>query len=593
MEMRFEEPREDDNEGNGSSSHHKTGPAQAQIARPDLDNLPSIAAQTHLDAPKGVFMAPPMMEEVILAHRELQMILKPARKTGRGHKDPELDSFFKARLEGMKQFMWTYINPKSGATGQWAAASLQMANNLEKGPSHTKKLRNWTRAFIADRENLPVNPYGAWNESMIDKDPEIAQSIHAHLQSRGKFVKAMDLVNFLDTPEMRERSGLKKRINISTAQQWMKKLDYQWTYDPKGQYVDGHEREDVVEYRQKVFLPRWANIQARTHDWSKGLPDPLPHERKTVVWFHDESTFYANDRRVARWVHESEDPKPYAKGEGASQMVADLVSADYGWLRSPDGTQEARVLFKAGKNREGYFTSEDVLKQVEKAIGILKTHYPDDDHVLIYDNATTHLKRASGALSARCMPKFTSKPESNWLVEVNAQDANGKPIYTPDGKLLKAKIQMDDATLPDGTNQPLYFPPGHEKAGLFKGMEIILQERGLHAESQLKAQCNKKFDCPNNGRTNCCCRRTLYNQPDFIQVDSLLESYCRSCRVEIIFLPKFHCELNFIEQCWGFAKRIYRHYPASSKEADLEQNMLSALESVPIDSMRRLSQYSL
>ena len=83
---------------------------------------------------------------------------------------------------------------------------------------------------------------------MIDKGPEITQSIHAHLQSKGKFVKAMDLVDFMDTPEMREHSGLKKQIDISTAQWWMKKLDYRWTYDPKGQYVDGHEREDVVEY---------------------------------------------------------------------------------------------------------------------------------------------------------------------------------------------------------------------------------------------------------------------------------------------------------------------------------------------------------
>ena len=145
-------------------------------------------------------------------------ILKPPRKTGRGHKDPELDNLFRGRLEGMRQFMWTYINPQSGATGQWKAASLKTANNLEKGDSHTKKLRSWTRAFIADCENLPVNPYGAWNESVISKDSEIAQIIHAHLQSKGKFVKAMDLVNFMDTPEMWERSGLKKRIVISTAQ---------------------------------------------------------------------------------------------------------------------------------------------------------------------------------------------------------------------------------------------------------------------------------------------------------------------------------------------------------------------------------------
>jgi hypothetical protein len=129
----------------------------------------------------------------------------------------------------------------------------------------------------------------------------------------------------------------------------MKKLNYCWTYDPKGQYVDGHEREDVVAYRQNIFLPRWANIKAQTHDWLNGQPDPLLHERKIVVWFHDESTFYANDRRVAQWAHKSKAAKPYAKGEGASQMVADLVSADYGWLRSPDGEEEAWVLFKEGK----------------------------------------------------------------------------------------------------------------------------------------------------------------------------------------------------------------------------------------------------
>jgi hypothetical protein len=136
---------------------------------------------------------------------------------------------------------------------------------------------------------------GHWNESVIDKDPTIAQEIHAHLQGIRKFVKAMDLVNFMDTPEMRVKSGLKKRIDISTAQRWMKKLDYQWTYEPKGQYVDGHEREDVVAYRQNVFLPRWANIKAWTHDWSNRQPDPLPHKQKIIIWFHDESTFYAND----------------------------------------------------------------------------------------------------------------------------------------------------------------------------------------------------------------------------------------------------------------------------------------------------------
>jgi hypothetical protein len=73
----------------------------------------------------------------------------------------------------------------------------------------------------------------------------------------------MDLVNFMNTPEMRLCSGLKKRLDVLTAQRWMQKLEYCWTYSElKSQYVDGHKRKDVVKYRNEVFLPRWANVKA-------------------------------------------------------------------------------------------------------------------------------------------------------------------------------------------------------------------------------------------------------------------------------------------------------------------------------------------
>ncbi|KAJ7576208.1 hypothetical protein C8J56DRAFT_762018, partial [Mycena floridula] len=86
---------------------------------------------------------------------------------------------------------------------------------------------------------------------------------------------------------------------------------------------------------------------------------------------------------------------------------------------------------------------------------------------------------------------------------------------------------------------------------------------------------------------DCCCRRMLYNQLDFTHVPSLLETTCAARGVRVIFLPKFHCELNFIEQCWGYPKRVYRFFPESSNEETLEWNALGAVDAVPLLSMRR------
>ena len=74
---------------------------------------------------------------------------------------------------------------------------------------------------------------------------------------------------------------------------------------------------------------------------SEGPNDPgpgLPHHslhpgQWIVIWVHDESMLYANNQHVLCWVHSSESAKPYAKGKGASQMVVDFISPNYGWRR--------------------------------------------------------------------------------------------------------------------------------------------------------------------------------------------------------------------------------------------------------------------
>jgi hypothetical protein len=66
-----------------------------------------------------------------------------------------------------------------------------------------------------------------------------------------------------------------------------------------------------------------------------------------------------------------------------------------------------------------------------------------------------------------------------------------------------------------------------------------------------------------------------------------LEIACRARGFDVIFLPKYNCELNFIEQCWGYAKRIYRHKTRSSSEAALERIVVESLDAITQSSMRR------
>lgn len=74
---------------------------------------------------------------------------------------------------------------------------------------------------------------------------------------------------------------------------------------------------------------------------------------------------------------------------------------------------------KQEKNHEGYFTNQDILEQAQKSMDILERYYTNENHVLVFDNATTQIKHTDGALLARNIPKGTSKAEINWGVEVN------------------------------------------------------------------------------------------------------------------------------------------------------------------------------
>ena len=66
-----------------------------------------------------------------------------------------------------------------------------------------------------------------------------------------------------------------------------------------------------------------------------------------------------------------------------------------------------------------------------------------------------------------------------------------------------------------------------------------------------------------------------------------ITKYFESRGYRCAYLPSYSPELNPIEQCWGYAKRIHRLCPPSSKKEDVEANSLAALDQVPLLSIRR------
>jgi len=153
------------------------------------------------------------------------------------------------------------------------------------------------------------------------------------------------------------------------------------------------------------------------------------------------------------------------------------------------------------------FLIRRLAKQVEHSIDIFESKTSGfATGLFIFDNVLSHQKHAPDALSACKMPK---NPNKDWS-------------HKKDGP------RMQSGTFgPSGISQDFYFPEDHPTmAGWFKGMETIIWEQGLWPLEGLKAQC-KGFKCE-AGRTDCCCRRVMFCQPDFVAQKSHLEEYVTS-----------------------------------------------------------------
>ena len=109
-------------------------------------------------------------------------------------------------------------------------------------------------------------------------------------------------------------------------------------------YIDGHERDDVVEYR-KGFVECWKEYEKRFVIYDNNgnvlstptrFPVPQGVRFQLILVTHDESTFYENDRRKTIWMNNETKAVAEKKGEGQSIMASEFLTSEWGHLTNGD-----------------------------------------------------------------------------------------------------------------------------------------------------------------------------------------------------------------------------------------------------------------
>ncbi|ETV65861.1 hypothetical protein H257_17501 [Aphanomyces astaci] len=329
--------------------------------------------------------------------------------------------------------------------------------------------------------------------------------------------------------------------------------------------VDGHERQDVAEYR-KVFCSTSLSLSERMASFSGEAMDILefPNDvsQEQVVWMtHDESIFYANDDGGMVWTNTAHLDLP-KKGRGRSIMVSDFVCPCHDRLFMLGDSEPLFITedLHVGKAQEGYWTSEHVIKQVtQRVLPACAALHPGCAALFTFDQSTNHASYAADALR-------TSSMNLN---------PGGKQPRLRDGWYGSSQI-----------DQAITFPEDHPDQslrGLTKGVKSVLVERGAWDNVMLLTCGNVVSMPPFPELLRYCARHCLASHADFRSQNSILEEAAGHV---CLFFPKYHCELNPIESYWGAAKRHARSNCDYSWNG-LVQCVPRSLESVSLVSIRK------
>lgn len=131
---------------------------------------------------------------------------------------------------------------------------------------------------------------------------------------------------------------IKQAISVWTAAHWLHALGFHPSQSHKGMYFDGHEQENIVDYR-KIYLWKLEILESTHAPPSHCSDDPIRDQqedeskKEVVLIYHDESTFHSNDGQGWLWAEAGKQPiRP--RGQGRGIMVSDYIDELFGTYQS-------------------------------------------------------------------------------------------------------------------------------------------------------------------------------------------------------------------------------------------------------------------
>ena len=466
--------------------------------------------------------------------------------------------------------------------------ALNIAHSFNRGTSFARGIAIWERSWVQSRE-IPAGQGGVHTKiSSLFNDEEVKLFVMEFVASKkeeitaGLLAKAVtEFVGSQLVGEKAQRAiedsqnqpGNKKEgVRIGAARKWLMSMGYTWRAARKDVYVDGHEREDVVNHR-KEFVSRFKDLESRLARWDDEgnfIGDDVPPGggKWVVVVTHDESTFHVNDGRRQMWLKDKGDPlRP--KGNGKGIMMSDFLTPN-GRLQAPSQItedilmahnvpREATTFFEYGK--DNYWTGEKMAAQtLDVAVPLFEVVFPRNKFqgLFLFDNATNHRVMADDALDV------------------------AKMNLKPGGKSARMRSTWNSFTQ---EVQQMVFPDGTPK-----GIRQVLIERNKWPPEGLRLECKPVSEHKKDN--NCCAKKLLAAEPDFQKPVGLIQEKIEARGHLVMFYPKFHPELNFIEYFWGACKRFTRENCDYTMDG-LRTTVPRALQSVKVSTIRKFHERTL